>query len=203
MRTVHACLAVVALALTSPATADEAPHRQLGAHVHGQGTLDIAIEGKKVEMELVAPGADIVGFEHEAESPDQKLAVEKAKATLDQVLTLFKLPKDANCGIDKSSVEIRKEEHHHHDGDADGKAENHDEDEDTHDAHGEHGGHSEFHAVYSLTCATPASLTALETTYFNSFAGAQALNVSVVAPKGQSQMQLTREKTLLDLAGLM
>ena len=85
-------LVSAAFILASPALAEEAQHRQLGPHVHGQGTLDIAIEGKKIEMELVAPGMDIVGFEHVASTDEQKAAVEKAKAKLTDVLSVFKLP---------------------------------------------------------------------------------------------------------------
>jgi ABC-type Zn2+ transport system substrate-binding protein/surface adhesin len=102
-------------------------------------------------------------------------------------------------------VEIRKEEHHHHDeehADAGEKPAGGDKDDDG-DDHDEHAGHSEFHAQYSLICDAPANLTALETTYFTAFAGAQALNVNVVAAKGQTQMQLTRNQTTLALAGLM
>ena len=205
-------LASTALAFTSPLAAEEAAHRQLGAHVHGQGTLNIAIEGGRIDMEFEAPGADIVGFEHAAESADQKTAVDKAKVTLSDALALFKMPKDAGCRLDKADVDVRKEEHHHdgdehdddheHDAaapeaDAKAKAGGHDDD------HDEHGAHSEFHAKYSMTCQSPAHLTGLETTYFKAFAGAQALNVSVVAAKGQSQMQLTREKPTLALGGLM
>ena len=79
-------LASVAILIALPALAEQAEHRQLGPHVHGQGTLDIAIEGKKIEMELVAPGMDIVGFEHVASTDEQKAAVEKAKAKLTDVL---------------------------------------------------------------------------------------------------------------------
>ncbi len=212
MRFFYAMMAMASLAHIAPLAAEEVGHRELGAHVHGQGSLDIAIEGNKLNMEFEAPGADIVGFEHEASTAEQKALVEKAKATLGEVLTLFKLPSNAGCKIEKANVEIRKEEHHHDEDEhaageakAESGAKKEDHDEDGHDehAHDEHGGHSEFHAQYALTCAVPANLTALETTYFKAFAGAQALNVNVVAAKGQSQMQLTREKTTLALGGLM
>lgn len=205
MRFFYALMASTSLVLMSPLAAEEAAHRQLGAHVHGQGSLNIAIEGNKLDMEFEAPGADIVGFEHAAETAGQKAAIEKAKNTLGEVLILFKLPSNANCKIDKADVEIRKEEHHHdEDQHAEKKGEGGAKDEDHEaDDHDEHGGHSEFHAQYSLTCQAPTNLTALETTYFKAFAAAQALNVSVVAPKGQTQMQLTRDKTTLALAGLM
>jgi len=58
------CLGVV-LACT-PAFAEET--RELGAHEHGVGAMNIAIEAGTVAMELRAPGADIVGFEYQAKS---------------------------------------------------------------------------------------------------------------------------------------
>ena len=199
MRFFYATLALASLALNTPLASEEAGHRQLGAHVHGQGSLKIAIEGNKLDMEFEAPGADIVGFEHEAGSSAQKALVEKAKVTLGEVLTLFKMPSNAGCKVEKATVEIRNEEQHHHDeGHAAGTAKNESGAKDD-----EHGGHSEFHAQYSLTCTSAANLTTIETTYFKAFAAAQQLNVSVVAAKGQWQMQLTRKKTTLTLGGLM
>jgi hypothetical protein len=184
-------LVSAAFLLALPAFADEAPHRQLGPHVHGQGTLDIAIEGKKVEMELVAPGMDIVGFEHVASTNDQKAAVEKAKAKLTDVLGVFTLPPAAQCKVDVANVENRKEVHHEGD-------EDHDEDEKE-----GHAQHSEFHATYTLDCAAPENITGLTTVYFKNFAGAQLLNVNVTTSKGQTQAQMTRDKPVLDLTGVM
>jgi len=58
----------------------EGSKRELGAHEHGHSALNVAIEGGSVEMELIAPGADIVGFEHAATSEADKVAVEQAEA---------------------------------------------------------------------------------------------------------------------------
>ena len=63
--------------ISSAVTAEET--RQLGAHEHGHGTLNIAIEGTTVSMELEVPGSDIVGFEHVAATPEQKAAYASAK----------------------------------------------------------------------------------------------------------------------------
>ncbi|HVZ03360.1 DUF2796 domain-containing protein [Hyphomicrobium sp.] len=185
-------LATAAAILVSPAYADKAEHRQLGPHVHGQGTLDIAIEGNKVEMELVAPGMDIVGFEHIPSTDAQKAAVEKAKAKLTDVLSVFKLPAAAKCKADAANVESRKETHKPGEKDPD-------EAEESLPGHE----HSEFHATYTITCAAPESLTGLETVYFTNFAGAQLLNVNVTTSKGQTQAQMTRAKPTLDLTGVM
>ena len=48
-----------ALSAASLATAAE---RELGAHMHGHGTVNIVLEGSALWIELEAPGADIVGF---------------------------------------------------------------------------------------------------------------------------------------------
>src|SRR6185369_15254127 len=88
-------------------------HRELGAHEHGRGTLNIAIEGTKVTMELEVPGADIVGFEHAAKSPKEKSAVEKATIQLKSPLALFNLPPTAACRITEAKVEVEKGGHDH------------------------------------------------------------------------------------------
>ena len=63
--------------------------------------------------------------------------------------------------------------------------------------------HSEFHAEYTLTCSSPSRLTSMTFQYFNAFAGAQELDVSVIAPKGQSSFEVKRDKPTLDLTGIM
>jgi hypothetical protein len=182
-------LATLAIFAAFPALADQTEHRHLGPHVHGQGTLDIAIEGNKIEMELVAPGMDIVGFEHVASTDEQKAAVAKAKDKLADVLNVFKWPAAAKCKTDAANVESRKETH------APGE-------KDDDDKPGEPE-HSEFHATYTITCAAPENVTGMETVYFSDFSGGQLLNVNVTTSKGQTQAQMTRDKPTLSLAGVM
>ena len=86
----------------------------LGAHEHGHSALNVAIEGDRVEMELIAPGADIVGFEHEAESSEDKAAVEQAEATLGEPLSLFGFADAAGCVVETAAVEIEGEDHDEH-----------------------------------------------------------------------------------------
>jgi hypothetical protein len=201
---VLAVLAVVSLA-SAPARAEE-EHRELGAHEHGHGTLNIAVEDKRVSMELEVPGMDIVGFEHEATTDDQKAALNKAKAELSKPLTLFKLPASADCSVEEAKVAIEAE-HEHEDGDHDhAKAEEHDEHEKhadaDHDAD-EHEGHNAFHVTYALDCAKPASLTSITFDYFKAFSGAQRLTVNVVTAKAQNAYEVSRDKPELDLGGMM
>ncbi len=173
------------------ASAEE--HRQLGAHVHGHGRLNIAIEGKTVSIELEVPGADIAGFEHEASTPAQKAEIEKAKEKLADGLSLFTPASAANCTQKSATVSIEAEhgdehEHHSEGGEAEGEESHH---------------HSEFHAEYAFECGSPDRLTSMSFDYFKAFPAAQELDMSLISPKGQSSYGVKRDKPALDLTGMM
>jgi hypothetical protein len=180
---VAACAAVVL-----PAQA----HRQAGAHEHGRGTLNIAVEGSKVTMELEVPGADIVGFEHTAKTRREKQAVEKATSQLREPLALFKLPPAADCRATEAKVEFGADaEEGAKAPAAKGKAK--------HDDHE----HSEFRAQYTLECGSPGSITAIEFPFFRTFSGAEKLDVNVITGKGQNKFEVTRKRPSLSLTGMI
>lgn len=201
MKTFTLITFALGIGVALPCLAEEA-HRELGPHVHGRGTLNIAIENARVSIELEAPGMDIVGFEHDATGADQKAAIEKAKQQLADPLSLFKVPASAGCKLVEAKTEIETGPDHDHDHAAeeghDKSAHEHGDDDHDHD---EHGGHSAFHVTYALDCAAPASITSITFDYFKAFAGAKELDVSVVTEKAQSKFEVTREKPVLDLAG--
>jgi Protein of unknown function (DUF2796) len=187
MRTISMTVLVAALILLSqPGSAEE--HRQLGAHVHGHGRLNIAIEGKKISMELEVPGADIVGFEHEPSTPDQKGAIAEGRAKLADAIALFSPSADAGCELEHVKVSLEAEHEVHGKEPAEKGGEHH---------------HSEFHADYTLQCGSLSRLSSMTFDYFKSFPGAQELDVTVIGPKGQSSFEVTREKPGLDLVGIM
>ncbi|WP_315901603.1 zinc uptake protein ZrgA [Salipiger bermudensis] len=200
--------AIAALLATPlfPALAQE--QRALGAHEHGVGTLDIAIEGGRIEIALRAPGADIVGFEHAAASEADRAAVTAALAKLEDPLQLFALPEAAGCSVVSAHAELESDAFEHED--------EHDEDhghenEDAHDDHGhddhaeEHddhiAGHSEFHAEYALDCTAPAALSQIGFGYFEAFPNALELELQLLSDQGAQAIEITREAPVLDLAG--
>jgi hypothetical protein len=194
--------------LATTAGAGLAQERQLGAHEHGRGTLNIALEGARLSMELEAPGMDIVGFEHAPSTDKQKAAVEFAKRRLAAPQALFELPAAAGCVPKETKVAIEAEDHDHgeehgHDA-AKGPDAKRGADKDHHDS-ADHAGHehSAFRAEYAFDCKAPASLTAIAFGYFEAFAGAQKLDVTVVTPKGQNRFEVSRAKPRLDLGGVM
>ncbi len=128
------------LAISGIANAES--FRQHDAHVHGQVEFNIAQDGNELLVEITAPGADVVGFEHAPKTDEQKHKIEDVVTQLKQPSTLFTLASSAGCQIEHKSVthtlgEDSHEEHDHHDHD---KHEHHDDhaEHDHHDDHAEH-----------------------------------------------------------------
>jgi hypothetical protein len=190
----------VGLGLAATVSA-HAQQRAAGAHEHGLGTLNIALEGARLSMELEAPGADIVGFEHQAKTQKQKSAVEAAKKKLAAPQALFEFPAAAGCVLKDTKVEIEAEDHGDHGHSHDAKAAK-GKDQGAKEKHGD-SEHSAFKAEYIFDCKAPASLTTIGFGYFKAFAGAQKLDVTVITPKQQSRFEVSRARPRIDLAGMM
>ena len=190
-----ASLTVFTLLLTSAVTAEE--RRELGVHQHGHSKLALAIEGNRVTMELTAPGADIAGFEHEAETDEQRAVLARAEDSLADPLALFVLPPQAGCRVEQVEVTNEAEREHasqEHDG-AEHAA-------DESDGHG-HEGHAEFHAAYALSCDDPVQIGWIDFAYFNRFPGAQEVEVTVLSDTGQTAYEVTRSAPRLALDASM
>jgi len=187
---------IVALGVLAawPAAAEE--RRELGAHEHGHSVLNIAIEGSRVEMELIAPGMDIVGFEHAAESEEQKATIEQAETTLGDPLALFVLPAGAGCRAETVAIELEVEGHHEQD---DADEHEHAEDAD----HEDEAGHNQFHAVYGIACSSPGNLGSIGFAFFERFPGAQEIDVTVITENGQTRYEVERDAPRIDLKGLI
>ncbi|WP_299872709.1 DUF2796 domain-containing protein [uncultured Sulfitobacter sp.] len=213
-------LAPAALVLLAAGAASAEETRQLDAHEHGVGQLNIAFDGDQIAMELHAPGADIVGFEYEAKTAEDRAKVDAAVATLARPLDLFALPATAGCSVVQASASLESEEDHDDHGHED-HADDHDDhdhakhgeeghtDEDhaahqkdhdhDHDDHGKEANHTEFHAEYLLNCAVPAQATLVTFAYFDSFPNALELEVQVVSDRGATAFEVVRDAPTLDL----
>jgi len=194
-------LIALAVAATTPVFAEET--RQLDAHEHGVGQLDIAFDGKKILMELHAPGADIVSFEYAAESAEDRAKVDAAIVMLARPLDLFVLTEAAGCTIVQASAELESEE-----GQADHEDEHDDHEDDDHEDadHQEknvgEAGHTEFHAEYLLACADPGAVTEITFTYFDVFPNALEVEVQLISNKGAASFEVERDAPTLDLRGM-
>lgn len=192
------------LALMAPTALFAQETRELGAHEHGHSALNIAIEGMQVAMELEAPGVDIVGFEYEAETAEDRAKLDAAIAELSKPLALFVLPDAAGCTVVSSSAGLIDE--HHEDGEEHAEHEHEAEGEDhAHDDHAAEEGaeHTEFHAEYLLDCADPSAIDGIEFAFFDVFPNAQEVEVQMISDKGSQGFEVEREAPVLDLSGLI
>ena len=110
--------------------------RSHDAHVHGQVEVNIAQDGQELLVEVTAPGADVVGFEHAPETAEQKKVFEQAIAQLNKPEELFSF-NNASCTLKFKSVANTLEgDHDDHEGHD--HAEHGHDDHEGHD-HAEHG----------------------------------------------------------------
>jgi Protein of unknown function (DUF2796) len=199
------CIAIVAAACAlgaSQAAAEE--RRQLGTHEHGHSVLNVAIEDNRIEMELMAPGMDVVGFEHAAETDEHKAAVAEAEAILSDPLALFVLPDDAGCAIETAAVELEAEDEHEGEhGEEHAEEEHAAEGEQGHAEHEGEASHTEFHAEYTITCDSPDDLGTIEFVFFERFPCAEEIEVTVITESGQTRYEVERDAPRIDLKGLI
>lgn len=206
------CSTLLILGLPAAVLASGEESREMGAHVHGHGALNIAVEGNTVALELEAPGFDIVGFEHAPDSDADKAAVEEALAKLSEPQTLFVPSEAAGCQVSEMLVELHGEERHgDHDEMHEEHAEGHDHDDEDHEEHAdEHGhedheeaakgeSHSEFHATYLMNCDDVSKLTQIALAYFNAFPNAEELDVQLVTDAGARRVEASRNASVIDL----
>ncbi|WP_455293143.1 zinc uptake protein ZrgA [Vibrio parahaemolyticus] len=193
---------IIGLSLSTVATAEE--YRQHSAHVHGHVEFNIAQDGSDLLLEITAPGADVVGFEHTPENAEQEKTLQHAVATLEDSNALFAINPQAQCEIEEVHVEHslggqhEEHEHHDHEGHDHDEHAHHDhdghEDHEGHD-HSEHSDHGEFTVQYRFHCAQVGELSHIQTDWFNQFPSTESVNVNLFTDTTQSATSLTKSNT--------
>ncbi|HHJ3242234.1 TPA: DUF2796 domain-containing protein [Vibrio parahaemolyticus] len=198
---------VIGLSLSTVATAEE--YRQHSAHVHGHVEFNIAQDGSDLLLEITAPGADVVGFEHAPENAEQEKTLQHAIATLEDSNALFAINPQAQCEIEEVHVEHslggqhEEHEHHDHEGHDHDEHAHHDHDKHEHDGHegheghdhSEHSDHGEFTVQYRFHCAQVGELSRIQTDWFNQFPSTESVNVNLFTDTTQSATSLTKSNT--------
>lgn len=162
---------------------DHDEHASLDAHEHGSASLNIALEGNNLELELDSPAMNLLGFEHAAHSSADRAKLASVKRLLEQPQQLFTLPTAANCQIAGSELHSPLfESEHEHDKQA-----------------GEHE-HSDIEAHYQFSCANPQALYSVSLAgLFKQFSGLEKLQVQLISATAQSGKTLTPSDSLLPL----
>ena len=154
-------------------------HGSLGKHEHGVASLNVALDGQTLEIQLESPAINLVGFEHAASSEADKAKVATTHQQLEKPLALFALPDEAQCAVQEIQLHsplFGNTGHEHHAGHS----------------------HSDIDADYRFTCANAETLQALELgNFFSTFPGTHTLQVQLIGPSGQQGAELNSDNSRL------
>ena len=181
--TIH-CLAI--FLLWSVSTIAKAETQE--AHVHGLATLTLALENDVLEIQFESPAANLIGFEHNARSPEEKQAVKQTETILKSPKRLFSFV-GTNCKPTETTVDVTgvmgsKHDHHEHHNHSKG----HDD-----------SSHSEITANYRLSCKGAEKLNSIAIALFNQFPGIEKIKVSWVAKNRQGSELLFPDRNKISL----
>ena len=198
-------LLILSIIFISVVEASERPHQ------HGIGELSIAVEGQDVEIELIVPGSDVVGFEHSPSSKSEREAVVKGTKTLEDANSIIGLSPEAKCQLEDVEVASelmedkkggyannnrQKHDDHKHKHAVKAKGDHddhHKHQSKDHDAHIEV--HSEFITKYQFHCDNPDKLAGFTLGFFTAFPSAHELQLKWITPKGQGARELSAKST--------
>nr|WP_102381363.1 DUF2796 domain-containing protein [Vibrio lentus]PMI60365.1 hypothetical protein BCU41_19770 [Vibrio lentus] len=206
---------VIGMTVSANVLANE-EFRSHEAHVHGKVEVNIAQDGQELLVEVTAPGADVVGFEHAPETAEQKKVFEQAIAQLNKPEELFGF-NNAGCTLKFKSVTNTLEgdhddhkghdhaEHDHDDHKGHDHAEHdhddhkgHDHAEHDHDDHEGHdhseGGHGEFTVEYHYQCSDIEKLDTVNTQWFSKFSNTKSMTVNLLTDSAQIQEVLNADR---------
>lgn len=192
---------VLATSMSLCAWAEDDHYHQQSAHVHGLGTMNVAVDGNSLFLELEIPAQNLVGFEHAPETEAQAEAVKKVEQRLRAGRDLFQPSTQAGCELqdvtihsallnDEATDPTDAHQDSHHD---DHHPEEHRAADDEPDLH------ADFELYYQYSCRESEQLTTLELTLFRHFPGLERLAVQFIGHGGQGHQELSAQKPVLTL----
>ena len=161
------CAVALCVLLTRPTLAEE--FEQHPPHEHGKVTINAALDGNQLVIELDSPAVNVVGFEHEPRNDDERAAVSAAAKLLGNGRGLFTLPKEARCQFEKTDLkapqwEASEEESGQHDG---------------------HEHHADYEAHFTYRCWSPEHFTWLEPSLLDKLRNVTEARLNIATPRGQ------------------
>lgn len=173
-------LAGAALAAACAAHAGE-------AHVHGQGSLDVAVDGGTLTVRLESPMDSFVGFERAPRNEKERERVRRMAQGL-QAGAAFAPAAAAKCRLEYAAVSSPVLDPSLLAAANAGRAPPSGPEDD------DGKGHAEIVGEYVYACQDAAALRSLEVRLFDTFKAIQRLDVQVAGPHGQTATRLTPGK---------
>ncbi len=187
----------------SSASALAQEHRQHGAHEHGGGQLNVALEKNTLMVDLSLPAMNVVGFEHAAKNQHEKDQLEHAETLLKDGVRLLQPSPAGQCELLSVTIESKLLDHEH-DGMESDHAEEHEKDgmeadhADEHEHHADEE-HADFDVSYEFDCKQADRLEQLALSLFRQFPGTQHLEAQVITATLQTGTELSADNNILNL----
>lgn len=175
MKTAAVALFLLPVVVSAQAAQVDSPH------VHGTGTLSVAFSGADIQLSLVVPGADIVGFERPAENDDDRAQVAGAVSDLSKPMELFVAASAAGCFTMTANVTLTSERLDQGEG-ADAQA------------------HMEFVADYQVRCQDITQLNRVEFAYFDRFPNASRLDIQISCGGANRIASVSRAEPIAEIS---
>jgi hypothetical protein len=167
-------------------------------HRHDRARLDVALDGKRLSIELDAPAQNVLGFEYEPFTMPERQASEQATRWLQAGQGLFELPAEANCQLAASVLQPpdwakRRQE----------QRENSElarevfQDENVPTA--ETAPHADYRARYRFDCENPDKLEWVDARLVERLKGGVRLQANVMTEGAQRQQVLSKDSTRIAL----
>ncbi len=132
---------LLGLLMIQPVVAED-QHRQHDAHVHGHAQLNLVVSGQTLQVELETPSNNLLGFEHQARSKQDKQTLQSALAVLNDPARWLRPDAAASCKLQDIDIESALLESDHHD-EHEKHAKHDDHDDHDHGKHAKHDDHDD------------------------------------------------------------
>ncbi|MGB1290359.1 MAG: DUF2796 domain-containing protein, partial [Porticoccaceae bacterium] len=165
--------------------------------VHGLSELTIAMDAQLLEIQLISPAMNLVGFEHKASSKKDIAVVQQAESILRRHDSLFLIAGGGCRHIETSidSDDLLEIDNHHDDHAKDSHKDEHHHD---HKEHEQGESHSEIVASYSYSCKDSSKLSAITVSLFEQFPGIENINAMWVMLSKQGSVMLSANKSTIE-----
>ena len=162
-------------------------------HQHGVAKLQVAVDGKMLELVLESPLANLIGFERRPQNDKERQTVRAMAQRFHDPASLFTPTPQARCTargaelssgvIDAALLAATKTV-------APAKP--------VPGPQVASDGHADLDATLRFECENPAALKSIDVGLFEAFAGLRQIDAAVVSAKGQRGARLTPKQTLLN-----
>lgn len=133
-----------------------------GKHVHGEVTVNIAVDGRTLALEIDAPAAQALGFEKSPRDDRERAAVKAVDDWFRSGRNMLGVPPAAGCRLTKTEFTPPKLG----------------------------SGHADYRGRYLFDCAAPQALAWVEVWALRRMQGLEETEVNLVTSSGQRQETL-------------